>query len=75
LNQADFGYEAGEISRKTFPNIQSYNRMDQSQESILIGSKMTFELELEWVPSEIQRPYLTDIVISGNKLALNYDFT
>jgi hypothetical protein len=75
LNQADFGYEAGEISRKTFPNIQSYNRMDQSQESILIGSKMTFELELEWVPSEIQRPYLTDIVISGNKLALNYDYT
>ena len=74
LNQADFGYEPGEISRKTFPNIQSYNKMDQGMESILIGSKLTFELELEWVPSEIQRPYLTDIVISGNKLALNYDY-
>jgi hypothetical protein len=49
--------------------------MNQSQESILIGSKMTFSMEFEWVPSEIQRSYLTDIVISGNKLALNYDFT
>ena len=74
LNQADFGFSAGEISRKTFPNIQSYNQMNQSQESILVGSKLTFSMEFEWSPSEIQRPYLTDIVISGNKLALNYDY-
>lgn len=75
LNQADFGFDAGEISRKTFPSIQSYNQMNQSQESILVGSKLTFSMEFEWVPSEIQKPYLTDIVISGNKLALNYDYT
>lgn len=75
LQQADFGFEAGEISRKIFPSIQSYNQMNQSQESILIGSKLTFSMEFEWVPSEIQRSYLTKINISGNKLALNYDYT
>lgn len=35
---------------------------------------MTFSMEFEWVPSEIQRPALTDIVITGNKLALNFDY-
>jgi len=75
LQNADFGFEAGEISRKTFPRIQSYNQMNQEQQSILIGSKMNFELELEWVPYEIQRQLLTDITIGGNKLSLNYDFT
>lgn len=75
LNQADFGANTGEISRKAFPSIQSYNQMNQGQESILVGSKLNFTLELEWVPSEIQREYLTEINISGNKLALNYDFT
>jgi hypothetical protein len=32
-------------------------------------------MEFEWVPSEIQRPLLTDIQITGNKLELNYDLT
>jgi hypothetical protein len=74
LQEADFGFDAGEISRKTFPSIQSYNQMNQQQEAILVGSKMTFSMEFEWVPSEIQRPALTDIVITGNKIALNFDY-
>jgi len=61
LAQADFGFAVGTIAVKGWPRWQAYKDDNGDPEEQVVGGRWTFEVDYEWLPSEVTRETLTEL--------------
>ncbi len=79
LVNADFGFDAGIISRKKWPRWQTYQTPDKMPEESDPGGRLVIEIEYNYTPGDITAgPALKILTVDDSNLALwatTFDYT